>query len=52
MRACKHQFKEQGIGAGLVRKVCVSCSMVHIAERPKLGFDPWRKAGELATLVG
>jgi len=26
--------------------------MVHIAERPRIGFDPWIKVEESPTLVG
>lgn len=43
MNTCKnHQYKEHAIGAGLTRKVCVLCGIVHIGQRSfSIGVDPW-----------
>jgi hypothetical protein len=46
MKDCTHLYREQQIGAGLVRRICVHCSSISIGERSRLGADPWGKRTE------
>jgi hypothetical protein len=41
VKKCKHKYVEHGIGAELVRRVCVHCGIIRIGERPPIGIDPW-----------